>query len=164
MRAAILNSALTVTAIEDWQRPHLPSYVIPSATARVGDVWDGSSFATPPAAPLSPQHRYLNAIAAGCHIVSIANPSLNGTYRIDDASLAKLTAVAAGIGAGKGLPGGGGTFNLFDQAGASHAIGAADFLNLAAALETYVYDLIVWEAALLGGHPATLPGQPVPIP
>ena len=101
--------------------------------------------------------------AAGCQITSTATPALDATYLIDDSSIGKFTAIASGINAGKGLPGGGSTFNLLDAAGAAHVIGSADFLNLAAALETYVYDIVQTEMSMLGGHGGTWPAQPVTI-
>jgi hypothetical protein len=115
-------------------------------------------------ATIDPIAAFAAALAAGCAIVSTATPSLNGTYPIDDSSVGRITSIAAGIGSGKGLPGGGATFNLLDARGAAHAIGATDFLNLGAALESYVYALISTEVALLGGHAATWPTQPVTIP
>ncbi len=111
-----------------------------------------------------PRIAYVTAINAGCQVVSTANPgTLNGTYAIDDSSLGKYDGILACINAGKGLPGGGETFNMLDISGSPHPFGASDFANLVAAGRTYVYDLIATEAALLGGHTATWPTMPVTI-
>ena len=106
---------------------------------------------------------YTAIVKAGCQIQSAATPSLNGTYALDTPSIAKMNGIVAGINAGRGLPGGGSTFNLYDQTGGVHAIGSADYLNLAQALENYIYEAMAYEAALAGGSSATPPAQPVKI-
>jgi hypothetical protein len=102
--------------------------------------------------------------ASGIAIISTSTPSLSGTYAIDPASLANLTALSTGIAAGKPLPGGGTSFNYADLAGVQHAFTAAAFLNLAAAIETYVYDFDQALAALIAGQSATMPAPPLTIP
>jgi hypothetical protein len=101
--------------------------------------------------------------ASGVAIISTNTPSLSGTYAIDPASLANLTALSTGIAAGKPLPGGGTNFNYADIAGAQHVFTAAAFLNLAAAIETYVYDFDQALAALIAGQSATMPVAPLTI-
>jgi hypothetical protein len=122
-----------------------------------------ASFAAPAPLALTIDQQYQAALAAGIAIVSTATPALAGTYAISDAQQSKITGITAGINSGKGLPGGGTTFNYPDAAGAMHPFGAADFLNFAKAIEDYVYALIHAEAALLGGHAGTWPAQPVTI-
>ncbi|MGB8840764.1 MAG: hypothetical protein WCC64_06810 [Aliidongia sp.] len=102
--------------------------------------------------------------ASGVAIISTSTPSLSGTYAIDPVSLANLTALSTGIAAGKPLPGGGTTFNYADIAGVQHAFTAAAFLNLAAAIESYVYDFDQALAALIAGQAATIPAAPLTIP
>lgn len=82
---------------------------------------------------------FASAIASGCRVVSTANPSLNDTYAIDPTSLATITSIATGIAARSRVPGGGATF-VYPQM-SSHQFSATDFLNLASALEDYVYNL-----------------------
>lgn len=106
---------------------------------------------------------YTQKIASGCQIVSTATAALSATYPIDPASQGKMSAIAAGVGAGKGLPHGAATVQWPDVTGTFHSFGSADFLNLASAIEAYVYDLIMTESALLGGHPATWPATPITI-
>lgn len=108
--------------------------------------------------------QYAAALMAGIQITSTATPSLNGTYPVDDTTQGKITGIAAGINSNKGLPGGGSTFNYPDITGTMHAFGAADFLNFAAAVETYVYGLVQTEVALIGQHTATWPSASVTIP
>jgi hypothetical protein len=101
---------------------------------------------------------------SGVAIISTSTPSLSGTYAIDPASLANLTALSTGIAAGKPLPGGGTTFNYADIAGVQRAFTAASFLNLAAAIETYVYDFDQALAALIASQSATMPAPSLTIP
>lgn len=111
-----------------------------------------------------PESTAASLIAGGCQIISAGNPGgLNGTYALDEASLGKFTAVATGIAAGKGLPGGGATTIIYDSAGGAHALGAPDYLNLAVALENYVYAIINTTAALLRGQNASWPTLPATI-
>lgn len=171
-RCALLDSANKIenVVVADPLADHFSGFTMVADTAgmaQIGGSWNGTAFLPPPAPVLSSQQQaaaaYAAAIAAGCRMVSTASPGLNGTYPLNDSAIAKMTAIAAGIAGGKGLPGGGSTFNLFDASGAPHAIGSSDYLNLAAALETYVYDLIAYEMALAGGQSPTPPAQPVVI-
>ncbi len=104
------------------------------------------------------------AIAAGITITSTGNPSLNGTYAIDTDARDVISAVEAGIAGGKGLPGGGPTFNHLDMTGTAHAFGAADFGNFAAAVRDYYYALLLTATALKGGHGGPWPAPQVTIP
>jgi|SRR5579885_1108394 len=112
---------------------------------------------------VAPEAVYAAKIAAGIQIVSTGTPALSGTYAVTDAAIGKLDGIIAGINAGKGLPGGGGTFNYPDVTGAMHAFDATSIVNLAAALRDYLYALIQTEAALIGGHAAEWPSLPVTI-
>ena len=103
-------------------------------------------------------------LAAGVQVTSTATPSLNGTYALDQVSQNQITAIAAGIAAGKGLPGGGTTFNWPDVTGAQHAFSSTNFTNLASAMESYVYSFMQAIATLVGGGSATMPTQPITIP
>lgn len=102
--------------------------------------------------------------AAGVAIVSTGTPALNGTYAIDPATLANIVGLSTGIAAGKPLPGGGSTFNYRDIVGSPHAFTAANFLNFAAAIESYVYGADQAIETLVNGGTAMPPSQPVTIP
>jgi len=103
-------------------------------------------------------------IAAGCAIVSTANPgTLSGTYPLDDASLGKITGVAARIALGKGLPLGAATVSVPDIRGALHAFGPTDLENLGDALSDYVAGIEAALASQLSGGATAFPAQPVTI-
>ncbi len=97
-----------------------------SATETSG-VWSYTAPASPVPAPLVVE------------VTSTATSALNGTYVIGATSLANIVALSTGIAAGKGLPGGGTTFNYGDANGAQHAFTSANFLNFAQAIEDFVY-------------------------
>jgi hypothetical protein len=105
-----------------------------------------------PAAP-DPRAAFAATLAGGCAIQSTATPALNATYAIDAPAQQTIAGVATGIAARSRVPGGGASFNYPDASGQLHAFTAADFLNLAAAIEDYVYALSNGEA----------PAQPVVI-
>jgi hypothetical protein len=108
-------------------------------------------------------------LRAGVAVLSTATPALNGTYTLDPGApsslpgLNAITSISTGIAAGKALPGGGTTFNYADVTGTPHAFTAANFLNFAAALESYVYALTQAVGFLVSGGTTTLPAQPVVI-
>jgi hypothetical protein len=102
-------------------------------------------------------------LVAGLAIVSTATPALNATYPIDSDAQSKLAAIVTGISAGKGLPHGASTVQWPDITGAFHSFLPADIVNLGAAIEAYVYDLILTESALIGGKAATWPAGPITI-
>ena len=107
-------------------------------------------------------------IAAGCPIVSALKPALNATYAIDERMQQRVQAIVTGINAGKGFPHGNATYSWPVLAGGTNGMvtftAPADFINLAAALEAYVSDLVLAEAALATGNAATWPATPVTIP
>lgn len=120
------------------------------------------SIAVVAAAP-TPAQTFASKIAAGCAVVSTATVALSATYPIDPVSQGKLTSIVTGINAGKGLPHGAATVQWPDVTGTMHNFAPADIVNLGAAIEGYIYDLIMAESALAGGHGATWPTQPLPI-
>ena len=75
-----------------------------------------------------------------------------------------IQAIVDGINSGKGLPHGATTIAWPDTAGVRHNFAAADFLNFAAAVRDYVFDLLGTESALAQGLAASWPAQPSPIP
>lgn len=104
------------------------------------------------------------AVSAGLTITSTGTPALNGTYAVDTAARDVISAVEAGIAGGKGLPGGGSTFNHLDIAGVPHAFDATSFPNFAAAVRDYYYALIQTLVSIKGGHGGTWPSASATIP
>jgi hypothetical protein len=104
-----------------------------------------------PTTPL--QQSAIAAIYAGIVLTSIGTGTLNGTYDVSPPSQTSISGVIAGIGAGIGLPGGGGTFNWFDTNGSPHAFSAVNFKNFATAVSSYTYTL----NQIIGGAILTLP-------
>lgn len=96
-------------------------------------------------------------------IQSTGSPALNGTYAMDQGTQAQITGIAAGIAAGRGLPGGGSTFNWPDVFGQPHAFSSTNFLNFASAAESYIYNFTQQLNLLVNNLPATLPTQPITI-
>jgi hypothetical protein len=105
-----------------------------------------------------------NIFAQGVAVQSSGTPSLNAIYAIIPSALDALTSLSTGIAAGKPLPGGGSTFNYPDATGSPHALTSTNLLNLAAAIESYVYNYQQSLGALLVGTAASLPTQPLAIP
>lgn len=106
-----------------------------------------------------------SAQSPGVQVKSTATPALSGTYAIDVAATANLSALSTGIAAGKPIPGGGTTFIYLDLASAPHAFGAADFLNFATAIENYLYNFNIQLLSLLNGvSGAALPSTILSIP
>lgn len=91
--------------------------------------------------PPTPEQQIEAVIAAGLQIVSTSTPSLNGTYGIGSAEQQNISGIAAGIASRNRLPGGGATFNYGDASGTLHAFNGPNFLNLASAVEDYLYAL-----------------------
>lgn len=93
----------------------------------------------------SPQELYEVLIASwvprifmqGINVTSTGTPALDDIYPLDVQSQQYITSISTGIAAGKGLPGGGGTF-MFN----GHSFTAANFLAFATAAETYAYSLV----------------------
>lgn len=103
-------------------------------------------------------------LSTSVQVNSTANPSLDGVYAVDPASLQKIAQIATGIAARNRLPGGGTAFNYLDAAGNSHAFGASDFLNFAAAVEDYAYAVGQVLGAGGAGRATTWPATPIQIP
>lgn len=93
-------------------------------------------------------------VGAGLAIVSTATPALNGTYGIGPPEQQNISGIAAGIASRDRLPGGGATFDYGDAANVLHTFTGPNFLNFAAAVEDFLYNLD-------RGSPPT---QPVTIP
>lgn len=102
-------------------------------------------------------------MAQGCALTSTGTPALDATYSLDHQSQANIVAIADGIANGKGLPGGGSTFNYPDASGAMHAFDAAQFTAMAAAFETFVYNFDQALSALVNGDAAAIPAASVTI-
>lgn len=99
--------------------------------------------------PPTPQDQIGQLIASGVEVHSTGTPAINAVYAIDQGAQQNIGGVAAGIASRNRLPGGGSTFNYGDIEGVNHAFTATQFLDLAAAVEDYVY------ALLNGDHPKT---------
>jgi hypothetical protein len=101
----------------------------------------------------------------GVAVVSTATPALSGTYACDPSAQQVLSAITAGLDAGRGFPGGAASFAYSDVTGAAHEFSAqSDFLNMAAAIEGYVYQFTIALSALVGGQTAALPAPQLAIP
>lgn len=97
----------------------------------------------------------------GVAVSSAGTPAINATYSLAPLAMQKLNLITALIANGKGLPGGGGTLLYPDTSGNTHTFTSANILNLAVALQTYIYN---WEAAIVtkvGGGAASFPTTPV---
>jgi len=104
-----------------------------------------------------PAAEYANRIAAGLRIVSTDDPELNGTYAIDAAARANITAIVTSLAIGLGLPLGGSTVQYSDLEGSKHAFTADAFKAFAAAVRDYVYSLDLTAEALAAGQPTSWP-------
>jgi hypothetical protein len=133
------------------------------ASQAVASVAAASTVALEGLGHLTPTQMLAAKLAAGITITSTGTPALSGVYAVDPASQIKIVAIAAGIAAGKGLPGGGGTVGILDMAGTSHIFASSDFLDLAKAMEDYVYALYGTEAVLLANGSASWPTSAVTI-
>lgn len=94
MRIAIIENgavARVVTGGDDWQDVFEGVTGVPSDTANVGDMWDGSAFSAPPLPP--PTITELNNYASAKRWqVEIGGVSVAGTpVRTDEKSQAKIT-------------------------------------------------------------------------
>jgi hypothetical protein len=113
---------------------------------------------TPPPLTLAQQENVILATSgsgAGIVITCASNSVLSGTYAIDSLSQVKITAVAAAINAGIGLPGGGSTFNYPDISGTMHPWTATTFVEFAKAVMDLVYNMDMVVAADTGSLPST---------
>lgn len=101
--------------------------------------------------------------ASGVAVTSTGTSAINATYAITPAAFQKLALITSLIGNAKGLPGGAGTFVYPDITNTNHTFTPTLILNLATALQTYVY---AWEVALttkVGGGAASFPTVPLVI-
>jgi hypothetical protein len=83
---------------------------------------------------------------------------------VDPISTGQVTSIVAGINAGKGLPGGGATFNWPTIAGVPIAFNAAQFENLGDAMMNYLYAFNQSLGTIIAGGAATFPALPLTIP
>ena len=93
-----------------------------------------------------------NYLSNGVALQSTGTPSVNSTYPLDPQTQFNLTGVATGIASGRGLPGGGSTF-LFNNI----SFTASQFLSVASALESYVYNFNIALATLVISGSGSLP-------
>ena len=100
---------------------------------------------------------------AGVQITSTSTPALNGSYPIDEGSQTDMSALAAGIAAGKGLPSGSSTFAYPNAEGAEVVFTADQFTAFAAAIEAYLYIFNQTLAARLGGSSTSMPSTALTI-
>ena len=100
---------------------------------------------------------------AGVQITSTSTPSLNGPYPIDEGSQSDMSAIAAGIAAGKGLPSGGSPFAYPNLEGAEVVFTAEQFTAFAAAIEAYLYAFNQALAASIGGGTTAMPSTALTI-
>jgi hypothetical protein len=96
--------------------------------------------------------------AKGVQIKSTGTSSLNGTYSMDDANQQRITSIATSIAAGRGLPGGGSTFNY-----QGHTFNADQFLDFATAAENWVYAVGQALGSIVLNSSGSMPSQPVTI-
>lgn len=126
---------------------------------RLTGVWgveDGAFVDITPAPPTPAttlQQDAAAALLAGIVLTSLATGALNGSYDVSPATQTQVGGVVAGIGAGIGLPGGGGTFLWPDTSGTPHAFSETNFKNFAAAVSGYTYVL----NQIVGGAVLSLP-------
>lgn len=104
--------------------------------------------------------RYLNT---GIQIVSTNNVLLNGTYSATENDLNRISSIATGIAAGRGLPGQESTFYYSDIRGELHEFNSTEFLNFASSIETFIYRLRISLRIICQHGVAQLPQQPVTI-
>jgi hypothetical protein len=117
----------------------------PSRIASIGELWQVMIA------------QWLPLAIGGASITSTGTSAINGTYATDPNSLAQITSLSTGIASGKGLPGGGSTFNYPDATGTMHAFSSANFLNFAAAVEGLIYNAEQALSTLLNGGSASMP-------
>lgn len=96
------------------------------------DGWDRSS-------QLGATQDYLEFLSTPVSVVFTGTPALNASYDVDAQAQSFITSIADGIANGKGLPGGGDTFKYNDTTSTSHDFNAANFLNMAKAIEDFVF-------------------------
>lgn len=75
-------------------------------------------------------------------LTSATTAALNGAYSANLDAQGRVTAVAAGIAAGLGLPHGAPTIPWQDTSGTDHAFTQAQFLEFGAALRDYAFALV----------------------
>lgn len=115
-------------------------------------------------AELRPDQIGAALFAVGCQIASTGTPALNGTYAIDQISQQQMAGVATSIAAGFGFPASLTEIPWPDVSGVPHLFDQPAFLNLAYAIQSYIYGIYQTIGALQAGIPAPWPAQPVTIP
>jgi hypothetical protein len=125
----------------------------------------GNTPAAEPAPSLAQQAAAV--IAAGCAIQSAGTPTLNGTYAIDDAARANITAEALYIQATQAqgqakFTNGQATKAWPDKTGARHEFTTAQFIDFAEKIaEFYDAFLAALDASMTTGAAWSPPAQPV---
>ncbi len=143
---------------------------LPSPWPGYGYTYSAETFTQNPAPAVqqTPTQMYLAQLALGIALTSTGNSALNATYTTpvpngpatNAAAQANITAIEASIGAGRGLPGGGSTFNYYDSSGASHAFDTTHWNEAATAFMNYSYALQDW---YLGGCSGSSPSNQITI-
>ncbi len=110
---------------------------------------------------VTPQQALDAAFAAGLAAAFAGAPELDGVYPIDAENRSRIAAIAASLRAAKGKRDGAVGFR--DVAGEIHAFSGRQFLDFAAAVESYVFALYTAEATRLAGHGADMPNPAVTI-
>jgi hypothetical protein len=91
-------------------------------------------------------------------ITSNANPTtLSGNYPIDPSTQTEIKTLASGINANKHLPQGATAFGISDVFGTIHNFGSSDIINLAEAIEDYIFQLYATKRGLLAGQTVSWP-------
>jgi len=99
----------------------------------------------------------------GVEIISTSTAALNGLYPIDPGAQSTMSALAAGIAAGKGLPSGESTFAYPNSEGAEVGFTAEQFTTFAAAIEAYLYAFNQALAARIAGSSTAMPSSSLTI-
>jgi hypothetical protein len=111
--------------------------------------------------PPTPYQQYEQQLSSGIVLTSTGTSTLSGTYTVpvpngpaqNAAAQANITAIETSIAAGRGLPGGGATFNYYDSSGAPHSFNATNWGNFATAVMNYSYTLQGWYLGGCSGSP-----------
>jgi hypothetical protein len=114
----------------------------------------------PPAPPAPTLAQQAQAAMYGTvTVTSEGVPEVAGTYAIDAQAQTQIAAIASGIAAGLGLPGGGESFNWPDTANAPHQWTADAWMQFAQGVLNYVYTC----AQVAQGHGTALPSATIEI-
>jgi hypothetical protein len=114
---------------------------------------------TPPA----PAQAAATAFAAGIVLTSLATPSLNGTYALDQASQNHVNATISSILLNGTFPGGGSTIAWVDASRATHTFpSVAEFRSFATAYTDYIAAVSLYAES--NGAVGALPSNQITIP